>query len=49
MLHVDGATPGATFLIWKVRLDLEKKLAASSQKFADAARISAQLKVRPPN
>ena len=27
-----------------VRLSLEKKLAASSQKFADAARLSAELK-----
>ena len=28
----------------KVRLELEKKLAASSQKFAEAAKLSAELK-----
>lgn len=34
----------ATHPFRQVRLDLEKKLAASSQKFSDAARLSAQLK-----
>ena len=29
----------------QVRLELEKKLAASSQKFAEAAKLSAELKV----
>ena len=38
-----GAHP-TSFAHGQVRLELEKKLAASSQKFAEAARLSAELK-----